>query len=62
MEKTQSASTSDQMGDPKWKGQKEAFDKSTTPAGMADLKAKRNTGEIKQGTDYLRQAQKGLND
>lgn len=56
----QSASTKDGVSGTPLKGQKKEFDNGNNPAGMGGLKGSRNTGELKQGTDFLRSKQGGM--
>lgn len=58
--KSQSATTSD--GTPKGipSGQSGAIEQMNNPKGMAKLKSKRNTGEIKKGTAFLRSNKAGV--
>lgn len=59
--KTQPASADD--GTPKGmpKGQTNKIEQLNNPTAMPGVKQGRNTGEIKQGTDFLRQNQNGSN-
>jgi len=56
----QSANTSDGVSGTPLKGQAKEFDKGNNPAGMGGLKEARNTGEMKQGTAYLRSKTGGV--
>ena len=61
MGKEQPAAANDGVSNAPLKGQKESIDQGNTPAGMGNLKGMRNTGEIKQGTSYLRGQKAGEN-
>ena len=56
----QSANTKDGVSGTPLKGQKNDFDKGNNPSGMSGLKQARNTGEMKQGTAFLRSKQSGM--
>ena len=57
--KTQPASASDGISKGMPKGQTDKIERGNNPAGMPGVKQGRNTGEIKQGTDFLRRNQTG---
>ena len=56
----QSANTKDGVSGTPLKGQTNDFDKGNNPSGMGGLKQARNTGEMKQGTAFLRSKQGGV--
>lgn len=58
--KTQSASADDGISKKMPKGQTNKIERGNNPMPMAEVKQGRNTGEIKQGTDFLRKHQHGV--
>jgi hypothetical protein len=49
------------QNDPALKGQGSSLDNGNNPKGVSSLKESRKTGEIKQGTAFLRGEQMGHN-